>query len=110
MVAMDISNVTSDCEAIEFTANETLTPAEHTLLLYPTPILYDSDVCDTEVTNYTYASGGYTIGENIESDTYYGTYDYDMPVTIWGLNLTFIALLVTLGVTGALAFKLLKKK
>lgn len=108
-VAGDISNTTSSCEAITFEANETLTAPAHTMLLYPTPLLYDSDACDSEVTNYTYEAGGYTIGFDIENDDYYGTYDYDSPTTVFGLGLSFIAILVTLGVALVIALKTIFK-
>lgn len=104
-VAMDISNTTSTCETITFEANETLTPAEHTLLLYPTPVLYNASDCVYEVSNYTYEAGGYTIGENIASDDYYATYDYDTSTTIWGIDFAFIGLLVIIGVGLLLAGK-----
>lgn len=107
-IAMDVSNTTSSCEAIVFEANETLTAAAHTVLLYPTPVLYNTTDCDYEISNYTYASGGFTLGENIAADTYYATYDYDTPATVWGLNLTWVAILVTIGVGLLLAGKAFK--
>lgn len=105
-VVMDISNTTSDCESIEFAANETLTAAANTMLLYPTPALYQDDECTTVVGNFTYASGGYTLGFNESADTYYGTYDYDTPVTVFSINFAFMAILVAFGIGIAIVSKL----
>lgn len=109
-IAMDISNTTSSCEAIVFEANETLTPASHTLLLYPTPVLYQSDACEAELGNYTYEAGGYTIGHNESTDTYYGTYDYDTSATVWGLNLSWVAVLVTVVIGLYIGYSLITGK
>lgn len=97
-VSMDISNTTSNCESIHFLANDTLTATEHTVLLYPTPLLYNDSACTEEGANYSYEAGGYAIGENIANDTFYAVYDYDTPMTVFSLDLTFMGILVIIGV------------
>lgn len=108
-VAMDISNTTSTCETIEFAANDTLTAAANTMLLYPAPTLFSDDTCETSVGNFTYAAGGYTLGFNESAGTYYGTYDYDTNSTVWGIDFSFILVLVTIAAGLVIAYEVTKQ-